>query len=516
MRKLLATFAIASAAFAVVAQEPAPAKAGKVADQNQPAVRKKPEITLHVGDAPPALEADHWLQGQEVKSFEKGKIYVVEFWATWCGPCIVMMPHMAELQAQYKSKDVTFIGYTKKDNNNTLEKVQEFVKKRGPKLGYTFCFAEEPKVYEAWMTASGHGGIPCCYVVDRETKIAYMGHPMYLDLVLPKVVEGKFTPEDAKAVAAAEKDVDQVFEATGQKPEVLIKALADFEKKYPELNHIPYFVAPRLNALLKLKKYDDVKVVARNLMTKARKSEDDSLFSTLSMVLRGPESKDQKALLDLSIAAAEEALKLAGEKDSRALTGVALANLAAGHQAVGKEFGLKALEAAEQRMKVSTAMTISQGAIQANQKALGLEFAEKAMEIGGERAKPSLLAQLASTFVAQGDKATAAEYATKAVESAPQNAKAGIESSLAMAYLSAGEKTIANSYAKKAIEDAAEANKPIILFNLANAYYRNGEKVIARNYAEQSMELAPAQLQRQIAPTLRRIINDPEGKASDK
>src|SRR5262249_36414263 len=68
-----------------------------------------PEVTLKVGDPAPQLKADKWLQGGEVKAFEPGKVYVVEFWATWCGPCISAMPHLAQLQEHYKDK-VTFIG----------------------------------------------------------------------------------------------------------------------------------------------------------------------------------------------------------------------------------------------------------------------------------------------------------------------------------------------------------------------------------------------------------------------
>src|SRR6266487_2199320 len=61
---------------------------------------KKPEAKLKIGDPAPAFKVSKWLQGTEVKSFEKGKVYVVEFWSTWCGPCIVMMPHMSELQQE--------------------------------------------------------------------------------------------------------------------------------------------------------------------------------------------------------------------------------------------------------------------------------------------------------------------------------------------------------------------------------------------------------------------------------
>lgn len=519
MRKFLASLVVAGAAFAVVAEDPKPAakKADEKKADAKPAVAKKrAEVTLHVGDAPPALTADQWLQGAEVKSFEKGKIYVVEFWATWCGPCIVMMPHMAEMQHDFKEKGVTFIGYSKKDDNNTLEKVEAFVKRRGPKLGYTFCFGEEKDVYDAWMGAAGQNGIPCCFVVDRDTKIAYIGHPMYLDLVLPKLVDGKYTPADAKAVEAAEQDTNAVFGSFGGKPEDALKSLANFEKKYPMMDKVPYFVAPKLTNVLKTKKYDDAMVLAKNLIARGRKTSDESLLGTVSSVLSGPETKGQKALRDLSVTAADEALKMAGEKDMRALMGVAQANFAAGNKEKGKEFANKTLAVAETRMKANVGMSLASAAIGAGEKALGIEFADKAIEAGGERAKASLQAQLAGVFVTNGDKASGAEYAKLAIESAPAAGKAGIKATLAATYLRAGDKKTGDTYAKEAIEGAAEASLPIMYYNLANAYYGIGEKVTAHDYAEKAIEKAPAQLQRQLKPALKKIIDDPDGKTTDK
>src|SRR5262249_43056309 len=83
----------------------------------------RPAASLKVGDPAPALKVSRWLQGKEVKKFEPGQVYVVEFWATWCGPCIAAMPHLAELQARYKGKGVTVIGYSAGDPSNTEKQV---------------------------------------------------------------------------------------------------------------------------------------------------------------------------------------------------------------------------------------------------------------------------------------------------------------------------------------------------------------------------------------------------------
>lgn len=231
------------------------------------------DAKLKVGDKAPPVKATKWLQGKEVASFTEGKVYVVEFWATWCGPCIVMMPHMGELQTQYKDK-VTFIGFTAKDPNNALEKVQDFVTKRGPKLGYTFAYADDRETYDAYMKAAGQGGIPCCYVIDKAGKIAYIGHPMYLDVVLPKVVEGKWTEADLDGMKAIEKEVAAVFEAFDGEPETALKTLTEFEKKHPPLAHIPYFVTPKISTLIKTKKIDEAKKTAEEVIAKSVKLED--------------------------------------------------------------------------------------------------------------------------------------------------------------------------------------------------------------------------------------------------
>lgn len=343
MRKLLAVAVLVGLAATVAADDPKPAK------------KEKPEPTLKVGDQAPALKATKWLQGAEVKEFTPGKVYVVEFWATWCGPCIVMMPHMADMQAEYRDKGVTFIGFTAKDPSNTAEKVSAFVEKRGPKLGYTFAYADDRETYDAWMKAAGQGGIPCSFVVDQKGKLAYIGHPMYLDEVLPKVVAGKWKgQEDAEAIAKVEKDVDGVFRAIyGPNAAAGLKTLTEFETKYPGLSKIPYFVGPKIDLLLKAKEVDKAKKLAEDVAAKAVKQDDAMALQTVSRALRSPAAKEVKGLSEVGLKAAEGALKIAGDKDLGALMNVAEAHFASGDKAKAKEYGAKAVAAADPRQKAA-------------------------------------------------------------------------------------------------------------------------------------------------------------------
>jgi tetratricopeptide (TPR) repeat protein len=272
-----------------------------------------------------------------------------------------MMPHMAEMQREYKDKGVTFVGFTKKDPNNTAEKVAAFVVKRGPKLGYTFAYADDAETYDAYMKAAGQGGIPCSYVVDKDGKVAYIGHPMFLGLVIPKVVEGKWTRDDLAGLAKAEKDVDAVFAAfprpgakdEQQAVEAGLKALADFQAKYPPLADIPYFVGPKLGMLIQAKKFDEVKAAAEKVIARAVKQDDPSMLQSVSRALQSPDVRDRKELVKLAVEAAESALKVAGDRDAIALYRVAQAHFAAGDADKAKEYGKKAVAAADDSTKTA-------------------------------------------------------------------------------------------------------------------------------------------------------------------
>lgn len=149
----------------------------------------------------PALHIAKFVKGGPV-DLAKGKgsqIYVVEFWATWCGPCRVSIPHLTELQKKFKDKHVTMVGIS----DETIDKVAPFVKDMGDKMDYVVAIDDEQKTAQDYMAAFDQNGIPTAFVVDKAGKVVWFGHPMGdLEKVLDQVVEGKFDVAAYKAEQA--------------------------------------------------------------------------------------------------------------------------------------------------------------------------------------------------------------------------------------------------------------------------------------------------------------------------
>ena len=84
---------------------------------------------LRAGTAAPAISADTWMNtdGAVEMSALRGKVVVIEFWATWCGPCRASIPHMNKLHDRWKDKDVVVLGLT----DEPPEDVRQFIRKNG-------------------------------------------------------------------------------------------------------------------------------------------------------------------------------------------------------------------------------------------------------------------------------------------------------------------------------------------------------------------------------------------------
>ncbi len=92
----------------------------------------------------------------------KGKVLIVDFWATWCPPCRVEMPHFQELYEKYKDRGLEIIGISL---DVDPEDVKEYVKEIG--INYTILMADN-KVQKAF---GGLLGLPTTFVIDRKGNI---------------------------------------------------------------------------------------------------------------------------------------------------------------------------------------------------------------------------------------------------------------------------------------------------------------------------------------------------------
>jgi len=482
MRKLLVTVAlIGQIAVASAADNPKPAQ-----NKKKPTQPEKSVVSLKVGDPAPPLKVSKWLQGEEVRKFEPGKVYIVEFWATWCGPCIWMMPHAAELQDEYRDRGVTFLFYTARDSDNTEEKVAAFVKRRGPKLKYTFAYADDSTTSDAWMKAAGREGVPCAFVVDKTGRIAYIGRPDYLGVILPKVIAG--TPP--QAVSSEVSQIDKgwyKFNTVGQfgDNKVHLQALLELEAKYPAMGNTPPFVRGKLGLLVSSGEVSEAKKLAEAMIAKAIEWEDPLALGMVSAFLRRGQGEESKELLPVAVNAAEARIKVVGDQDVRALIDLADAYGAIGDKAKAREYARKAsplISDKDAGALVNLATTY--GAI--GDKAEAREYARKAGQTASDKTA-WLLIELANTYCSIGDKAKAREYADKAGEVAGEGMRDLLD--LAKTYCALGDKAEAREYVRKAGQVYGDKDARHLL-NLAKDFCDIGDKAEAREYARKASLLA--------------------------
>lgn len=164
---------------------------------------------VEVGAAAPSLKGVTLVKGEPIEPLDSGRISIVEFWATWCGPCLTTIPHLTKLQKAHP--ELQIIGISDEDEAT----VKPFVADQGATMDYRVGIADAA-TYQAWM--QGVRGIPHAVLVNGAGVVLWTGHPMAMEPVLTAALAGSLDMEALKKTGAAEKDLEQAL--SGRSPDL--------------------------------------------------------------------------------------------------------------------------------------------------------------------------------------------------------------------------------------------------------------------------------------------------------
>jgi thiol-disulfide isomerase/thioredoxin len=314
---------------------------------------------LGIGDPAPKLEVKSFVKGEPVKALETGKVYVVEFWATWCGPCRSTIPHLTELQK--KHADAIFIGVSIAEQDQG--KVKPFVDEMADKMNYRVALDAVPDKGEAgdgamsksWMKAADQNGIPTAFIIDKDGKIAWIGHPAAMDEPLEKIVSGSW---DLKtAIAERKKAVEE--QAKGQEvqkklaaaiqsedPDKVLATIDEIAKEFPD--KVAALDGLKFTSLVQKGEDDRALEIGKKLLDgDAGKSSGDLNSIAWAIVDPAAKHKPSAKLLSFAVEAAERGDELEKGKSHFIADTLAKAYFDSGKAAKALEVQKRAIENAK-------------------------------------------------------------------------------------------------------------------------------------------------------------------------
>ncbi len=160
---------------------------------------QRPEALKSLEGKPaPAFSPESWIGNATTLKEQRGKVVVIDFWATWCGPCMASIPHNIELVKKYADKGMTFIAIH--DANNGSDKAPDVVKEKG--INYAIAIDKKGKDQGLSATAYKVQFWPTYIVIDRAGMVRAAGlTPNHVEDVV-QVLLAEAAPDAASAAAA--------------------------------------------------------------------------------------------------------------------------------------------------------------------------------------------------------------------------------------------------------------------------------------------------------------------------
>lgn len=189
------------------------------------------EPALVPGSKAPALKVAEWVKGDPVVEFKTGKVYVVQFWATWCSASRRAIPRLHNLQQKFED-DLRVIAVSAVDaEGESLSRVRRAVQAGGRRINYAVAFDDRRHTTRAWMDAAEERTIPTAFVVDRSGTVVWIGNPLWpsgeFEDAVAKAIAGEFGPAER---AAAKDHWRRVQEQLAELEKLVPQAIMDGDR----------------------------------------------------------------------------------------------------------------------------------------------------------------------------------------------------------------------------------------------------------------------------------------------
>ncbi len=173
-----------------------------------------------VGDSAPRLSVEKWAYGTASDPTAGGRIYVVNFFATDCQPCVGVSAFLTELQHRFIEHVVVIGVAAPKLRSDPSSEIDNWVEQQGEALDYRIAWDADGSAFKTYMTSGTHmQQIPYAFVIDQQGKVTWQGLP---DAIVMVEAIGKALPDSFDRRRA-----ERIEEARGRVGEYRAMAKAD-------------------------------------------------------------------------------------------------------------------------------------------------------------------------------------------------------------------------------------------------------------------------------------------------
>lgn len=194
--------------------------------------------------------------------------------------------------------------------NDDREKVKQFIEGAGKDYVFSYAFCETSATNDAFMGAAQRNGIPCSFVIDRQGNIAYIGHPMDLDAVLPKVIDGTWGgKQEAEEFTRLNEALRNAPQLASTDPDAALAIFEEVAKKYPSKAENTQFNLMKALALQSAGKTEEFKTVVSSLIKTAEAKYDARIMLLAGGLAIQVGAEGDETLTKLGEASLQSALK---------------------------------------------------------------------------------------------------------------------------------------------------------------------------------------------------------------